>query len=186
LIERLLRVLPESPASYSIWKQLVVRHAVLGVQVHDARLVALMQAHNVTHIQPRGLPSLPQHHRHLSDGPPRCSSPGPGSLVLNVQSIVLRTLSRSSQNSRASERRPRCHRTRNSRWPTADKSPLGPPTALLVLARCGGQGRTGAVIDGQNPLALAACPPKTARRIGGVPWPKADKMEPRGQRVTSR
>ena len=34
----------------SIWKQLVVRHAVLGVQVHDARLVALMQAHNVTHI----------------------------------------------------------------------------------------------------------------------------------------
>jgi hypothetical protein len=80
LIERLLRILPESPASYSIWKQLVVRHAVLGVQVHDARLVALMQAHNVTHIQPRGLPSLPQHHRHLSDGPPRCSSPGPGSL----------------------------------------------------------------------------------------------------------
>ena len=50
LIERLLRVLPESPASYSIWKQLVVRHAVLGVQVHDARLVAFMQAHNMTHI----------------------------------------------------------------------------------------------------------------------------------------
>ena len=116
---------------------------------------------------------------------PRASLLSP-SLVLNVQSLVLRTLSRSSQNSRASERRPRCHRTRNSRWPTADKSPLGPPTALLALARSGGQGRTGAVMDGQNPLALAACPPKIAKRIGGVPWTRADKMEPREQRVAWR
>jgi predicted nucleic acid-binding protein len=50
LIERLFRVLPDSPSSYSVWKQLVVSHGVMGVQVHDARLVAWMQAHGVTHL----------------------------------------------------------------------------------------------------------------------------------------
>jgi len=42
LIERVMQVLPDTAASYLIWKQLVVTHAVMGVQVHDARLVALM------------------------------------------------------------------------------------------------------------------------------------------------
>src|SRR5438309_9108601 len=50
LVERLIRVLPDSAASYSIWKQLILTHAVIGVQVHDARLVALLQVHGVTHI----------------------------------------------------------------------------------------------------------------------------------------
>jgi hypothetical protein len=34
----------------AIWKQLVVRHGVMGVQIHDARLVALLTAHALTHL----------------------------------------------------------------------------------------------------------------------------------------
>jgi predicted nucleic acid-binding protein len=50
IIERLFPVLSESPASYGLWRQLVLSYAVQGVQVHDARLAALSQAHGVTHI----------------------------------------------------------------------------------------------------------------------------------------
>jgi predicted nucleic acid-binding protein len=50
IIERLFPVLPDSPAAYSLWKQLVVHHGVMGVQVHDARLVAWMPAHAITHL----------------------------------------------------------------------------------------------------------------------------------------
>jgi predicted nucleic acid-binding protein len=50
IIEAAFPVLIESPASYSEWRALVVTHSLLGKQVHDARLVALMQANGVTHI----------------------------------------------------------------------------------------------------------------------------------------
>lgn len=50
VLERLFQVLPDSPSAYPIWKQLVVRHGVMGVQVHDARLVAWMQGHGVSHL----------------------------------------------------------------------------------------------------------------------------------------
>jgi predicted nucleic acid-binding protein len=50
ILERLFQVLPDSPATYALWKQLVVGHGVKGVQVHDARLVAWMQAHGVSHL----------------------------------------------------------------------------------------------------------------------------------------
>ena len=33
-----------------MWRVLVVRHQVSGVQVHDARLAAAMQVHGITHI----------------------------------------------------------------------------------------------------------------------------------------
>lgn len=49
-LERLFRLLPDSPATYPEWKRLVVNYSVLGVQVHDARLVAAMLVHDVTHI----------------------------------------------------------------------------------------------------------------------------------------
>jgi hypothetical protein len=35
---------------YSNWRRLVVKYRVSGVQVHDARLVASMLVHDVTHI----------------------------------------------------------------------------------------------------------------------------------------
>jgi len=43
-------VLPDSPAAYPLWRQLVVRHGVQGVQAHDARLVAWMHVHGITHV----------------------------------------------------------------------------------------------------------------------------------------
>jgi predicted nucleic acid-binding protein len=49
-IERFLTVLPDSPAVYSEWKRLVVRHGVLGSKVHDARLVAAMNIHGIRRI----------------------------------------------------------------------------------------------------------------------------------------
>ncbi len=50
LLERIVRILPDSAAAYAIWRILVVSLGVGGVQVHDARLVALMQTHGATHI----------------------------------------------------------------------------------------------------------------------------------------
>ncbi|MBY0526551.1 MAG: type II toxin-antitoxin system VapC family toxin [Gemmataceae bacterium] len=50
VIERLFSVLTESPTSYTIWRNLVPTLAVQGVQVHDARLAALAQAHGITQI----------------------------------------------------------------------------------------------------------------------------------------
>jgi predicted nucleic acid-binding protein len=50
LVERLFPVLPDVPAVYPQWRQLAVAFGVSGVQVHDARLVAAMRVHSVTHI----------------------------------------------------------------------------------------------------------------------------------------
>lgn len=50
LVERLFPPLPDSPAVYPEWRRLVVSFGVSGVQVHDARLVAAMMVHGVTHI----------------------------------------------------------------------------------------------------------------------------------------
>ena len=46
----LFPLLPDSPDVYPQWRQLVVKYNVSGVQVHDARLVAAMLAHDVKHI----------------------------------------------------------------------------------------------------------------------------------------
>lgn len=43
-------VLPDSPDVLNHWLDLCTRHAVSGRPAHDARLVALMQAHGVTHL----------------------------------------------------------------------------------------------------------------------------------------
>jgi predicted nucleic acid-binding protein len=50
IVERLFPVLPDSPAAYAVWRNLLVAHGVMGVQVHDARLVALMTAHGLTRV----------------------------------------------------------------------------------------------------------------------------------------
>lgn len=49
-IERTMTLLPDREQMYSIWRQLVIANNVRGVQVHDARLAAIMQAYGVTHI----------------------------------------------------------------------------------------------------------------------------------------
>jgi hypothetical protein len=50
VLERLFPVLSEPSAAYPLSRQLVVAHAVQGVQVHDTGLVALMVAHELKHI----------------------------------------------------------------------------------------------------------------------------------------
>ena len=50
VIERLFTILPDGPAVHAEWRRLVVAHAVSGVQVHDARLVALMGVHGVANL----------------------------------------------------------------------------------------------------------------------------------------
>lgn len=42
--------LPEPADIFNYWRDLVVRHSTRGLPTHDARLVALMLAHGVTHI----------------------------------------------------------------------------------------------------------------------------------------
>lgn len=50
VIERAVEILSESIASYAEWKQLVKSHKVSGVQVHDARLVAVMHVQGIANI----------------------------------------------------------------------------------------------------------------------------------------
>jgi len=50
LLERIIRLLPDTTAAYPIWRNLVVSLSIQGVQVHDARLAALMLAHGVTQV----------------------------------------------------------------------------------------------------------------------------------------
>ncbi len=49
-IELSFGVVHESDDSFSRWKQLLARHRIQGVSVHDARLVSVMLAQNITHL----------------------------------------------------------------------------------------------------------------------------------------
>lgn len=49
-LEPVFDLLDEPSAAYPNWRRLVVTHQVRGKQVHDARLVGLMQAHGIDHI----------------------------------------------------------------------------------------------------------------------------------------
>lgn len=50
IFEEKLRLLPDSLAAHHEWRRLLVLQNVSGVQVHDARLVAVMQVHGVKRI----------------------------------------------------------------------------------------------------------------------------------------
>jgi predicted nucleic acid-binding protein len=50
ILERSIRVVTDSPASYILWKELVANHQVKGVQVHDAPLAALMRTRGIPHL----------------------------------------------------------------------------------------------------------------------------------------
>ncbi len=49
-LERGFLRLADPPDTYERWREIVVRFAVSGVQVHDARLVAVMSAHGIMDI----------------------------------------------------------------------------------------------------------------------------------------
>jgi predicted nucleic acid-binding protein len=40
----------DTPEIFSVWERIVTRYQVIGKQAHDARLVAAMEVHNVTHL----------------------------------------------------------------------------------------------------------------------------------------
>jgi predicted nucleic acid-binding protein len=50
VIEAGMSLLPENEDVYREWRRIVVEFAVSGVQVHDARLVAAMHVHGVSHV----------------------------------------------------------------------------------------------------------------------------------------
>jgi predicted nucleic acid-binding protein len=50
LVERLFPILPDVQAVYPEWRRLTNTFKVMGIQVHDARLVAIMNVYGITHI----------------------------------------------------------------------------------------------------------------------------------------
>jgi predicted nucleic acid-binding protein len=50
LLERYITVLREPMSAYGNWKRLVVAQSILGKQVHDARLAALMGSYRIKRI----------------------------------------------------------------------------------------------------------------------------------------
>jgi hypothetical protein len=49
-IESFFQVVTENAASYATWKTLLIAHRVSGVQVHDARLVAVMMTYGIPQV----------------------------------------------------------------------------------------------------------------------------------------
>jgi predicted nucleic acid-binding protein len=50
IFKRIFTLLPDTPEILPEWERLVDRHKVIGRQVHDARLVAAMKVHSITHL----------------------------------------------------------------------------------------------------------------------------------------
>lgn len=50
VIEQVFDILPDTIDVYKNWRELVVNHSVSGIQVHDAKIVAAMKAHNIQHL----------------------------------------------------------------------------------------------------------------------------------------
>ncbi|HXU36858.1 MAG TPA: type II toxin-antitoxin system VapC family toxin [Blastocatellia bacterium] len=48
--ERIFTMMPDVPSIYAEWKSLVSQHEVMGKKAHDARIVAAMKVHNVSHL----------------------------------------------------------------------------------------------------------------------------------------
>ena len=50
LLEKHFRLLPDNLTTFNVWRRLVFDYKILGVQVHDAKFVASMIAHNVNNL----------------------------------------------------------------------------------------------------------------------------------------
>jgi len=57
-IERTMTFLPDNEQVYLIWRRLVLANQVRGVQVHDARLAAVMEAYGLSRILTLNLPDF--------------------------------------------------------------------------------------------------------------------------------
>jgi predicted nucleic acid-binding protein len=50
VIERFCRLAPDGLATHLEWRRLITAHSVMGVEVHDARLVAAMLVHAIPNL----------------------------------------------------------------------------------------------------------------------------------------
>jgi predicted nucleic acid-binding protein len=57
-LKALFTLLPDSSDIFGEWEHLVLQHQVSGKQAHDARLVAAMKVHNVTHLLTFNIPDF--------------------------------------------------------------------------------------------------------------------------------
>ena len=49
-IKSLFHLFPDTPVILQEWERLIVQHSVAGKNAHDARIVAAMNAHGITHL----------------------------------------------------------------------------------------------------------------------------------------
>ena len=49
-MERLFRLLPDTPAIHTEWRKMVVEFGVSGIQVHDARIAACLRVHGISRL----------------------------------------------------------------------------------------------------------------------------------------
>ncbi|QQS48662.1 MAG: PIN domain-containing protein [Acidobacteriota bacterium] len=49
-IKSLFRLLTDTPDIYPEWEQLVIRYSIAGKNAHDARIVAAMRVHGISHL----------------------------------------------------------------------------------------------------------------------------------------
>lgn len=49
-LKTLFELLPDTPEIFPEWERIVLQYRVSGKQAHDARLVAAMRVHNLTHL----------------------------------------------------------------------------------------------------------------------------------------
>jgi predicted nucleic acid-binding protein len=76
-LETTMTFLPDNDLVYSNWRRLVMANNVRGVQVHDARLAAIMQAYGISHILTLNRPDFlrysnvfPVHPNQIQPSPP--------------------------------------------------------------------------------------------------------------------
>lgn len=50
ILKTMFVLLDDTPEIYSAWERIVIRYQVTGKQAHDARLVAAMELHNLSHL----------------------------------------------------------------------------------------------------------------------------------------
>ena len=50
ILKTMFVLLNDTPEIYSAWERIVIRYQVTGKQAHDARLVAAMELHNLSHL----------------------------------------------------------------------------------------------------------------------------------------
>ena len=74
--ESLFPLLPETPDIYPAWKALVQANAIIGKQVHDARLVAVCHVYGISHV-------LTFNVQHFA----RLAAFGPGLIVVDPHSV---------------------------------------------------------------------------------------------------